>query len=81
MTQSSKIARVPDLLDAGIAQLVERNLAKVEVASSNLVFRSIKLFVIVICFITTNTQKQITFLIFARVVELVDTQDLKSCIL
>jgi hypothetical protein len=25
---------------AGIAQLVERNLAKVEVASSNLVFRS-----------------------------------------
>ena len=27
-------------LDAGIAQLVERNLAKVEVASSNLVSRS-----------------------------------------
>ena len=30
-------------LKAGIAQLVERNLAKVEVASSNLVSRSIPL--------------------------------------
>ena len=31
------------LFDAGVAQLVERNLAKVEVASSRLVSRSIKL--------------------------------------
>ena len=29
-----------DFSDAGVAQLVERNLAKVEVASSSLVFRS-----------------------------------------
>src|SRR3546814_9752089 len=37
------LARPPTrirVLDAGIAQLVERNLAKVEVASSNLVSRS-----------------------------------------
>ena len=32
-----------DATSAGIAQLVERNLAKVEVASSNLVSRSIPL--------------------------------------
>jgi hypothetical protein len=47
--------------NAKIAQLVERNLAKVEVAGSNPVFRS-----------TTKLK------IFARVVELVDTLDLKS---
>jgi hypothetical protein len=46
------------VINAKIAQLVERNLAKVEVAGSNPVFRS-------------NTTK-------ARVVELVDTLDLKS---
>ena len=44
---------------AKIAQLVERNLAKVEVAGSNPVFRS-KIY------------------LSARVVELVDTLDLKS---
>ena len=44
------------LLDAGIAQLVEHNLAKVRVASSSLVFRSK----------------------VARMVESVDTRDLKS---
>ena len=44
---------------ARVAQLVEHNLAKVGVASSNLVSRSI--------------------LKSARVVELVDTPDLKSC--
>gem|GEM_PF-2615121 len=42
--------------EAKVAQLVERNLAKVEVAGSNPVFRSA-----------------------ARMVKLVDTQDLKSC--
>ena len=31
---------IADLLKAGVAQLVERNLAKVEVASSRLVSRS-----------------------------------------
>ena len=46
--------------NAKIAQLVERDLAKVEVAGSSPVFRST------------------TFKIFARVVELVDTLDLKS---
>jgi hypothetical protein len=46
-----------NITQAEVAQLVERNLAKVEVASSRLVFRSF----------------------FAQVVELVDTQDLKSC--
>ena len=47
------------ILFAKIAQLVERNLAKVEVAGSNPVFRS-KIY------------------LSARVVELVDTLDLKS---
>ena len=50
---------------AKVAQLVERHLAKVEVASSSLVFRS--------------DAKNITDLsVDARVVELVDTLDLKS---
>ncbi len=47
--------------NAGVAQLVERDLAKVEVAGSNPVSRSFY------------------FISFAGVVELVDTQDLKSC--
>ena len=56
-----------------IAQLVERNLAKVEVASSNLVSRSKKMGLSI---------KRLIFLsFFAEVVELVDTQDLKSCAL
>ena len=49
-------------LFAKIAQLVERHLAKVEVAGSNPVFRSITLH----------------FGVEARVVESVDTLDLKS---
>lgn len=57
--------------DAKIAQLVERHLAKVEVAGSNPVFRSEKtLHAAFFCFIK--------FLPEARVVELVDTLDLKS---
>jgi hypothetical protein len=52
---------------AEVAQLVERNLAKVEVAGSNLVFRS-----------KLPTCSGF-FLGFPLVVELVDTQDLKSC--
>jgi hypothetical protein len=51
-------------LQAKVAQLVEHDLAKVGVASSNLVFRS-----------NPSFQVQIS----ARMVELVDTQDLKSC--
>ena len=52
--------------NAKIAQLVERHLAKVEVAGSNPVFRS-----------TENAACQ-RFFVPARVVELVDTLDLKS---
>ena len=42
LDSNAGIARIPACLqsNAGIAQLVERNLAKVEVASSNLVSRS-----------------------------------------
>ncbi len=61
---------------AEIAQLVERNLAKVKVAGSTPVFRSISRFIrdifcqlIALLRLTNN----------AWVVELVDTQDLKSC--
>ena len=50
---------------AEIAQLVERNLAKVKVAGSRPVFRS--------------RADGLFFLPPAWVVELVDTQDLKSC--
>ena len=55
---------------AKVAQLVEHDLAKVGVASSNLVFRS-------------NPFHKKGFLLSgltpAQMVELVDTQDLKSC--
>ena len=58
---------------AGVAQLVERHLAKVEVAGSSLVSRSnIKgVWAILHTFLIKNS--------VTRVVELVDTQDLKSC--
>ena len=52
--------------------MVERNLAKVEVASSNLVFRSNP-------FQALEGIKFLKVISPARVVELVDTQDLKSC--
>ena len=56
---------------AKVAQLVEHHLAKVGVASSNLVFRSQQ---------SPLTKEGLLFKKeFARVVELVDTQDLKSC--
>jgi hypothetical protein len=58
------------LIYAGIAQLVEHDLAKVGVASSSLVSRSKGLM-----HITSDL-----FLFNAPVVELVDTQDLKSCV-
>ena len=54
-----KFAALKFFYQAGVAQLVEHNLAKVRVASSSLVFCSIYW--------------------YARVVKLVDTQDLKSC--
>ncbi len=56
------------LIIAKVAHLVERDLAKVEVAGSSPVFRSKKF----------QTVFGIFFW-FTRVVELVDTQDLKSC--
>ena len=70
--------------NAGVAQLVEHDLAKVGVASSSLVSRSLvnrkK------CEIGTRTFLFVAIPIYwlmiflnARVVELVDTQDLKSC--
>jgi hypothetical protein len=56
---------------AGVAQLVEHDLAKVGVASSSLVSRS------------ENKKYSVGitphFFVSALVVELVDTQDLKSC--
>ena len=54
---------------AKVAQLVEHDLAKVGVAGSNLVSRSKNGTVLKPCLIFP----------VARVVELVDTQDLKSC--
>ena len=56
--------------------MVERNLAKVEVASSNLVSRSIGKCG---CEIIDLTSTFCLICSLARVVELVDTQDLKSC--
>ena len=52
--------RVPSPALCGSSSVVEHHLAKVGVASSNLVFRS-------------------TYISPAGVVELADTQDLKSC--
>ena len=58
---------------AKIAQLVERHLAKVEVAGSNPVFRSKTLLAgVFLCTTPPLEEKR------ARVVELVDTLDLKS---
>ncbi len=64
-------------LHAEVAQLVEHNLAKVGVAGSNLVFCSAKFqafpgleFFLSSLYLTAR----------ALVVELVDTQDLKSCL-
>ena len=58
-----------EIFFAKIAQLVEHNLAKVGVAGSNPVFRS-------------KIEVYLGFYFFypALVVELVDTQDLKSCV-
>ncbi len=72
--------RLHSLCNATLAQLVERNLAKVEVTSSNLVCRS-KLKITAIAVITDGVllfsnrhRKKLR----ALVVELVDTRDLKS---
>ena len=63
---------------AKVAQLVERDLAKVEVAGSNPVFRSeVKAPETVLFFSICH----LNFMANAGVVELVDTQDLKSCAL
>ena len=64
-----KISKQLEIFFAKIAQLVERNLAKVEVAGSSPVFRSKK-----------RSLFKLLFFYLALVVELVDTQDLKSCI-
>ena len=60
------------LVDAGVAHPVERHLAKVEVASSSLVARSIKSIVKAIDFSFYN------FIRCAPVMELVDMRDLGS---
>ena len=61
---------------AKVAQLVERDLAKVEVAGSNPVFRSeVKAPETVLFFSICHPNRMDD----AGVVELVDTQDLKSC--
>ena len=66
-------------LHAEVAQLVERNLAKVEVAGSSLVFRSRNS----IGGCRWNFLFRLSLSAFdcdvARVAELVDAQDLKSC--
>jgi hypothetical protein len=67
--------------NAEIAQLVEHDLAKVGVASSSLVFRSKPLkkrFFFSRRILTPESK--LTFFYNARMVELVDTQDLKSCV-
>jgi hypothetical protein len=61
---------------AKVAQLVEHDLAKVGVASSNLVFRS-KCLQYQEAFIKINLTA--CWFDYAQMVELVDTQDLKSC--
>ena len=66
-----KFAALKFFYQAGVAQLVEHNLAKVRVASSSLVSRSKS---------RSGSQVGIFFImqsISARVVELVDTQDLQ----
>ena len=62
------------LSQAEVAHLVERDLAKVEVAGSSPVFRSKMQVAFVICIFFL-----IPLVCVTRVVELVDTQDLKSC--
>ena len=59
---------VVEKIYAEVAHLVERDLAKVEVAGSSPVFRSERI-------VPTKSG----FFFDTRVVELVDTQDLKSC--
>ena len=60
-----------DFLSAGVAQLVERNLAKVEVASSRLVSRS--------RYKRRETLSSFPFFVCGpRMTELVDVADLKS---
>jgi hypothetical protein len=66
--------------NAEIAQLVEHDLAKVGVASSSLVFRSRPLKKRFFFSRRFDTGSQLTFFYNARMVELVDTQDLKSCV-
>ena len=66
-----------------MAQLVERNLAKVEVAGSSLVFRSnsirLRRMEFFVCRWISNFKIGNSKISLAPVVELVDTQDLKSC--
>ena len=63
---------------AEIAQLVEHDLAKVGVAGSSPVFRSLR-GVIIPFFVLGIVIHDIPFFESARMVEQVDTQDLKSC--
>jgi hypothetical protein len=63
---------------AKVAQLVERDLAKVEVAGSNPVFRSKRLLLLIERLFFRMLSAMLSSP--AQVVELVDTQDLKSCV-
>ena len=69
MRSRLKIVLLLIIINAEVAQLVERNLAKVEVAGSNLVFRSLN----------SIAPKANGIFSFTRVAEQVDAQDLKSC--
>jgi hypothetical protein len=66
-----KIGKQDLIITAEVAHLVERDLAKVEVAGSSPVFRSKK--------ILSPGRDFFSLPVIAPVVELVDTQDLKSC--
>ena len=69
---------VLEIINAEVAQLVERNLAKVEVASSSLVFRSISLQEIEGFFVLQPVRLYL-WCAFRPGGGMVDTQDLKSC--
>jgi hypothetical protein len=62
---------------AEVAHLVEHDLAKVGVAGSSPVFRSYK--ADSFCYLLFFKGASLYYNSFTRVVELVDTQDLKSC--
>ncbi len=65
---------------AEVAHLVEHDLAKVGVAGSSPVFRSVSWQLSGFFFFSAKKEWFLNFNSVTRVVELVDTQDLKSCL-